>query len=155
MGEADRGGGLFSRKAMGRSRKPLAEVYSQERPVARHFVCPVYSTHFAIFNTLKIQGRRNPAVVGISEGQERITSGRNAQRKGRIPVENKNFFPASAPWGACFDQNRIFRYNHDHYAPLAQLDRASGYEPEGREFESLRARQKSSINMQLRRWSGP
>jgi hypothetical protein len=26
------------------------------------------------------------------------------------------------------------------YAPLAQLDRASGYEPEGREFESLRAR---------------
>src|SRR5713226_9461973 len=26
-------------------------------------------------------------------------------------------------------------------APLAQLDRASGYEPEGREFESLRARQ--------------
>src|SRR5215468_6913805 len=27
-----------------------------------------------------------------------------------------------------------------HSAPLAQLDRASGYEPEGREFESLRAR---------------
>jgi len=25
------------------------------------------------------------------------------------------------------------------FAPLAQLDRASGYEPEGREFESLRA----------------
>ena len=31
-----------------------------------------------------------------------------------------------------------------HYAaaaPVAQLDRASGFEPEGREFESLRARQ--------------
>ena len=26
------------------------------------------------------------------------------------------------------------------HAPVAQLDRASGYEPEGREFESLRAR---------------
>src|SRR6185312_13992043 len=26
-------------------------------------------------------------------------------------------------------------------APVAQLDRASGFEPEGREFESLRARQ--------------
>ena len=26
-------------------------------------------------------------------------------------------------------------------APVAQLDRASGYEPEGREFESLRAHQ--------------
>ena len=25
-------------------------------------------------------------------------------------------------------------------APVAQLDRASGYEPEGREFDSLRAR---------------
>ncbi len=30
-------------------------------------------------------------------------------------------------------------------APLAQLDRASGYEPEGREFESLRARHISPI----------
>ena len=28
---------------------------------------------------------------------------------------------------------------HLTIAPLAQLDRASGYEPEGREFESLRA----------------
>jgi hypothetical protein len=27
------------------------------------------------------------------------------------------------------------------YAPVAQLDRVSGYEPEGREFESLRAHQ--------------
>src|SRR5713226_1269046 len=39
-----------------------------------------------------------------------------------------------------------FRYNQfaaeklPRIAPLAQLDRASGYEPEGREFESLRAR---------------
>ena len=39
-----------------------------------------------------------------------------------------------------------FRYNSSatspakhEIAPLAQLDRASGYEPEGREFESLRA----------------
>ena len=31
------------------------------------------------------------------------------------------------------------RYNENH-APVAQLDRVSGYEPEGREFESLRAR---------------
>src|SRR5664279_4421537 len=30
-------------------------------------------------------------------------------------------------------------------APLAQLDRASGYEPEGREFESLRARHFSTF----------
>ena len=28
------------------------------------------------------------------------------------------------------------------YAPVAQLDRVRGYEPRGREFESLRARHK-------------
>jgi hypothetical protein len=31
-------------------------------------------------------------------------------------------------------------FHNSRIAPLAQLDRASGYEPEGREFESLRAR---------------
>ena len=30
-------------------------------------------------------------------------------------------------------------------APVAQLDRASGYEPEGREFESPRARHLNSL----------
>jgi hypothetical protein len=33
------------------------------------------------------------------------------------------------------------------YAPLAQLDRASDYESEGREFESLRARHKTPVNI--------
>ncbi len=32
----------------------------------------------------------------------------------------------------------------ERHAPLAQLDRASGYGPEGRGFESLTAYQKSS-----------
>ena len=31
------------------------------------------------------------------------------------------------------------RLRPHQYAPLAQLDRASGYGPEGQEFESLRA----------------
>src|ERR1700684_541702 len=35
-------------------------------------------------------------------------------------------------------------------APLAQLDRASGYEPEGREFESLRAHHLSHVFNHLR-----
>ena len=36
---------------------------------------------------------------------------------------------------------RLWVYNKNvNYAPVAQLDRVSGYEPEGREFESLRAR---------------
>ena len=38
-------------------------------------------------------------------------------------------------------------------APLAQLDRASGYEPEGREFESLRAHHLSPVNTRVYRWS--
>ena len=35
------------------------------------------------------------------------------------------------------------------YAPVAQLDRVSGYEPEGREFESLRARHFTISNQAL------
>src|SRR5215469_9113910 len=38
-------------------------------------------------------------------------------------------------------------------APVAQLDSASGFEPEGREFESLRAR--DPRRTVLRRWSFP
>ena len=36
-------------------------------------------------------------------------------------------------------------------APVAQLDRVSGYEPEGREFESLRARQLTQAPARKRR----
>ncbi len=55
---------------------------------------------------------------------------------------HQNFALDSAPG---LHQNKSFRYNEVRFrkplcsAPLAQLDRASGYEPEGREFESLRA----------------
>jgi hypothetical protein len=38
------------------------------------------------------------------------------------------------------EERDVERYN-EICAPVAQLDRASGFEPEGREFESLRARQ--------------
>ena len=43
---------------------------------------------------------------------------------------------AAPNFGVLCDYGRILRTS----APVAQLDRASGYEPEGREFESLRAR---------------
>ena len=36
-------------------------------------------------------------------------------------------------------RDKISSYRVYVSAPVAQLDRASGYEPEGREFESLRA----------------
>jgi hypothetical protein len=37
-------------------------------------------------------------------------------------------------------------------APVAQLDRVSGYEPEGRAFESLRARQQNQQSSQSSDW---
>ena len=40
-------------------------------------------------------------------------------------------------------------------APVAQLDRASGYEPEGRQFESVRARHYSSFNSMTYGVEGP
>src|SRR5260370_7653137 len=42
--------------------------------------------------------------------------------------------PPSSNHPACF------RIKHNRCAPVAQLDRASAFEAEGREFESLRAR---------------
>src|ERR1022692_2371294 len=58
-------------------------------------------------------------------------------------------------FGATFPAWDDFRYNSGASspakpAPLAQLDRASGYEPEGREFESLRAHHSSFLNSFLR-----
>jgi hypothetical protein len=37
-------------------------------------------------------------------------------------------------------------YNYKRYVPVAQLDRVSDYESEGRGFESLRARQTSILS---------
>ena len=39
-------------------------------------------------------------------------------------------------------------YKHVKNVPLAQLDRVFGYEPKGRGFESLMARQKRNIGTQ-------
>ncbi len=49
---------------------------------------------------------------------------------GLIPIEGSN--PSLSAILACKELN--------HSAPVAQLDRVPGYEPGGREFESLRAR---------------
>jgi hypothetical protein len=46
-------------------------------------------------------------------------------------------------------ETAAFSPKHAHScAPLAQLDRASGYEPEGREFESLGAHHKSPLSLE-------
>ena len=50
--------------------------------------------------------------------------------------------------GACRERN--ISYNARLFiAPVAQLDRVSGYEPEGRAFESLRAHQEIGVVVQL------
>ena len=41
--------------------------------------------------------------------------------------------------GKAEDHYYVILYRSEEYAPVAQLDRAFGYEPKGREFESLRA----------------
>jgi hypothetical protein len=63
-------------KAMGRPRKPLAEVYSQVRPVARHFVWGWCCTLHANRNPMKIQTLTREETVGISTTLERFTSER-------------------------------------------------------------------------------
>ena len=78
---------------------------------------------------------------------------RSQTRSHTMPMQEPSFHRRSGRkcFGATADDGReIFlsenlRYNRTavfltpRFAPLAQLDRASGYEPEGREFESLRA----------------
>ena len=57
-------------------------------------------------------------------------------KEGRSQVLGSPSAQVEAPARVCYN----FYIEVSLGAPLAQLDRASGYEPEGREFESLRAR---------------
>ena len=71
-------------------------------------------------------------MVGIAGGLARIT--------GYLPSREAATYSLSKNSKISPAEN--LRYNRKYIlaiAPLAQLDRASGYEPEGREFESLRA----------------
>src|SRR6516164_9046541 len=72
-------------------------------------------------------------------------------RKNAVEIESRGFPPKRLSTRSLPRRSsaRILCYNRATAlpAPLAQLDRASGYEPEGREFESLRARQKSPIKL--------
>jgi hypothetical protein len=66
------------------------------------------------------------------------------------PGRGKAVYPIS-----CLELQQSIRDNLTPYAPVAQLDRVPGYEPGGREFESLRARQLSIKINRLRRSSWP
>ena len=60
---------------------------------------------------------------------------------GRLPIE----LPGVAERGCGIDQDTVAHGIIRVSAPLAQLDRASGYEPGGRTFESCRAHQPSLV----------
>ena len=83
--------------------------------------------------------------------------------KGSTPEMPKHsarkVFRLSGAFATRFAAGGDFRYNSyasfaaeaAKSAPLAQLDRASGYEPEGREFESLRAHHFLTEKKQVKR----
>jgi hypothetical protein len=140
--------------AKGHRGKTSGRSIFQSAPVARHFVCPSRSISRAISKRLATRCCTLFGRVGFSPWGKLLrflteaklhwlpdfhschclevieTAKHSVQKSCReLQPDSLKRFP--------------FRYNRNtffcHFAPLAQLDRASGYEPEGREFESLRA----------------
>ena len=64
-----------------------------------------------------------------------VTSGGTGNRVSKVEPQPYRFWRPRLPGGAAPVLSLA------GYAPVAQLDRASGFEPGGREFESLRAHQ--------------
>ena len=90
--------------------------------------------------------RRYKVRVGIRHGRTR--GGNTGQVKfglNLIPGTGGNWPDIGAKGASVVDWSLAGSFV-EKYAPVAQLDRASGYEPEGRVFESLRAHQ---INQQF------
>ena len=93
------------------------DVLASSRLRNTRYPCDGYACSDNEFSIPDGRNRRQPTE------SRRIASGRRHPRKG---IRNFVIIPLLL----------------SKSAPLAQLDRASGYEPEGREFESLRARHK-------------
>jgi hypothetical protein len=149
------GEGLPRWKSKGCPQKTSGRSYSLKHPVARHFVWPllvqVVCRPQAVQNTRRrvVPPCRNCAARGKIYFSGRCPE--NAQRSRRSlpriftgPTDRAAAFrdryklPFSRNGTSAIIGHSFFHSPHRN-APLAQLDRASGYEPEGREFESLRA----------------
>ena len=120
---------------------PGAIVNSQMRPGV---LPPAWRTSRGVFTSFAVEDLE-------PQNMPRIRKGRREVRP-----EKSRCTPAgpSLPVFAALPAARFFRYNQPEvscqsHAPLAQLDRASGYEPEGREFESLRAHHRSILRNRL------
>src|SRR6266446_10218345 len=84
------------------------------------------------FGGTRAQRRLPPAGMGIEEGQERLLAALGAQSGHSSGTVGASEPPLAAHEPLCY---RGLPY----FAPVAQLDRASGFEPAGRPFESGRA----------------
>src|SRR6266446_1455759 len=85
------------------------------------------------FGGTRAQRRLPPAGMGIEEGQERLLAALGAQSGHSSGTVGASEPPLAAHEPLCY---RGLPY----FAPVAQLDRASGFEPAGRVFDSPRAR---------------
>ena len=84
--------------------------------------------------TLETMFRHNP--------YSRLPFPDGADRKPPVHRTVRDALPASHPASERIDASASDPHNSaPHSAPVAQLDRVPGYEPGGREFESLRAHQ--------------
>ena len=81
--------------------------------------------------------RRRPWVSSLKSAVRGFSLG--GLRRAQAPGMLQQVLPGRIFSRGNFRYNRSRRRHSPPIAPLAQLDRASGYEPEGREFESLRA----------------
>jgi hypothetical protein len=79
---------------------------------------------------------RNLVVIGQRRAQPKLCTKRGGETRDRI--ERTGNPRSEKPGAPRVRQNIMLEFRN--CAPVAQLDRASGYEPEGREFESPRAR---------------
>jgi hypothetical protein len=127
------------RKSKGCSQKTSGRSYSLKHPVARHFVWPLLVQVVCRPQALQNTYGRSWQPCRNCAGRERFTPA--LPRMGlvaKMQDSNEIRTPFSGSDSSDIIAERFFHVP-TRIAPLAQLDRASGYEPEGREFESLRA----------------
>jgi hypothetical protein len=166
LGRREAGEGCrLAENARGTQENLWPKLFSRSAPLRATSSVLTYCILHAVRNPLKTLGRATFDSVGIALPLERFTSPTLGNIHAKPPATCTTHSGCATLGAGCgaflprtgcspshsrkssWDQYpalRIFRYNSLSFlpgksAPLAQLDRASGYEPEGREFESLRA----------------
>jgi hypothetical protein len=136
-------------------RDPLASP-SQPSPARPQFLSPPWLSEPRPSGAVKKSGQPVAPALGASPQACRRSDQIIKRQNGNTAKRGCIFASTPSPSGvvlsfcAALAQPRSERIASRRYnirsAPVAQLDRAAGFEPVGREFESLRARQKSTLN---------